>query len=143
MQINSSIWCIRNDKKICKNINQNIVFRHPVGLIFSSITHCTSVHHATRLLFHSVSTIRFARTRPSSSHYSLQLFHCVICETSRIICKCGIFSHLKNVLYYKLFKPIKTSIFLLGCCRSLSSCRVWIRFAAAWVYVQTKVKLSL
>jgi hypothetical protein len=36
----------------------NIVFKHPVALIYSSFTHYTSVHSATRLL------------SPSPSHYT-------------------------------------------------------------------------
>jgi hypothetical protein len=44
----------------------NIVFKHPVALIYSSFTHYTPIHNATCLLSPSLSTTCFGRIRPSS-----------------------------------------------------------------------------
>jgi hypothetical protein len=73
----------------------DIVFKHPVALIYSSFTHYTSIHNETHLLSPSPSHYMF---RPYMAIirclYLLKLFPCVVCATSHIICECHI-SHLK------------------------------------------------
>jgi hypothetical protein len=87
----------------CKCI-RNIVFNHPVCFLYTSFTHYTSVHNATRLLSLSL-PISHYMFRPYAAiircHYLLKLFHCVVCTTSPITCECDI-SHFKYISLIKI-----------------------------------------
>jgi hypothetical protein len=74
----------------CK-CRRNIVFQQPVYFLYTLFAHYTSVHSATRLLSLSPSRYVFRPYTVVIRYLCLlKLFHCVVCATSAITCKCDI-----------------------------------------------------
>jgi hypothetical protein len=109
---------------------------------YRSFTHYTSAHNATRYLPPSPSHYMF---RPFADiircHYMLQLFHCLICATSLIACKCDVRTYSRSWARLEeppIEQPLKNFLALYGTQRLNT---VFTRTLHWSLYISLKINL--